>query len=197
MILIFIVFCFVLIELVQSNRVETTTSLNNYRKKSNHNRNKANKRQEKPEKSIKIPSSDEPDFDLIPTTTILSQIVFSVTNTPFTTHRASNFMQLTAIVGQNVILPCAVRNLGVYNILWLRVKDGDVLAFDNMTITQDPRIKFAKKSHNESNLLIESVKLSDSGEYACQINTQSVKSKLINLSVLSNFLMKVVLLNFH
>ncbi len=96
---------------------------------------------------------------------------------------------LTVILGQNALLSCTVRNLGSHNILWLRVKDGDVLAYDDMLITQDPRIRLIKKNQNESSLFIQGVKLSDSGEYACQINTQFVKSKFINLIILSNFIL--------
>jgi hypothetical protein len=95
---------------------------------------------------------------------------------------------LTVILGQNALLSCTVRNLGSHNILWLRVKDGDVLAYDDMLITQDPRIRLIKKNQNESSLFIQGVKLNDAGEYACQINTQSVKSKFINLIILSNYL---------
>jgi hypothetical protein len=94
-------------------------------------------------------------------------------------------VNITAILGHNILLPCAVRNLGVHNILWLRVRDGDVLAFDDMLITLDQRFKLIRKNSNESNLMIEGVKLSDSGEYACQINTPNVKSKFINLIILS------------
>lgn len=85
-----------------------------------------------------------------------------------------------------MVLPCAVRNIGSFKILWLRVKDGDVLAYDDMIITQDSRFSLTRKSVNESNLKIQNVKSIDSGEYACQINTQSLKAKLINLIIMSN-----------
>jgi hypothetical protein len=99
-------------------------------------------------------------------------------------------INVTAILGQSAFLPCAVRNLGTHNLLWLRVKDGDVLAYDDMLITQDQRFKLIKKASNESNLLLQNVKLSDSGEYVCQINTDSVKSKSVNLIILSEFQIK-------
>lgn len=167
--------------------VKNSTSLAN-RKKSNHSRtiksNKASKRQEKTSSLISS-NSDDPDFDFHTTTSVINH-ANNLSN--LNTNRNTQQSQVTAILGQSVVLPCAVRNLGVYNILWLRLKDGDVLAYDNMTITQDQRFSFAKKTVNESNILIERVKLSDSGEYACQINTQNVKSRIINLVVLSNLI---------
>jgi hypothetical protein len=96
-------------------------------------------------------------------------------------------INVTAILGQSAFLPCAVRNLGTHNLLWLRVKDGDVLSYDDMLITQDQRFKLIKKAANESNLLLQGVKLSDAGEYLCQINTDNVKSKSVNLIIMSMF----------
>ncbi len=93
---------------------------------------------------------------------------------------------VTAIVSHNVLLPCAVRNIGSYKILWLRVKDGDVLAYDNLLITQDPRFSLIQNSASESNLFIKNVRESDAGEYACQLNTETLKAKFVNLVVLSN-----------
>ena len=93
------------------------------------------------------------------------------------------YSNVTSILGHSALLTCAVRNLGSYNILWLRVKDGDVLAFDDMLITQDSRFRLVKKSNSESNLIIQAVRSKDAGEYACQINTHQVKSKFVNLIV--------------
>jgi len=94
---------------------------------------------------------------------------------------------VTVIVGHNILLPCAVRNIGSYKILWLRVKDGDVLAYDNLLITQDPRFSLIQNSASESNLFIKNVRGNDAGEYACQLNTETLKAKFVNLIVLSKF----------
>lgn len=156
-----------------------------------------------PSTSKSANSADEPDFDYALGKYQKDQFSYDIANQkshydmssssaglpPVFPQRPPNSIltNLTVILGQNALLSCTVRNLGSHNILWLRVKDGDVLAYDDMLITQDPRIRLIKKNQNESSLFIQGVKLSDSGEYACQINTQYVKSKFINLIILSNF----------
>lgn len=112
----------------------------------------------------------------------LSSILTQTPSLPSSSHLTIN---VTAILGQSAFLPCAVRNIGTYSLLWLRVSDGDVLAVDNMLITQDSRFSLVKKFSNESNLLIQGVKLTDAGEYVCQINTETVKSKIVNLIIFS------------
>jgi len=107
------------------------------------------------------------------------------------------YSNVTSVLGHMAVLTCAVRNLGSYNILWLRVKDGDVLAFDDMLITQDNRFRLVKKSQSESNLIIESVRSKDAGEYACQINTHQVKSKFVNLIVFGKLFNMVVKVSFR
>lgn len=164
-----------LVLLALVNLVFTSNNVN-IRKKSNHHRTKGTKRQEKSVNSI---VAEEPDFDY--NSVILSEPFYENQNS----QRSSNTLYINVILGQDVVLPCTVKNLGSYNILWLRLKDGDVLAYDNITVTQDSRFKLTKKTENESNLMIQEVKLSDSGEYACQINTQNVKSRIVNLIVLS------------
>lgn len=94
---------------------------------------------------------------------------------------------VTVKLGQNTLLTCSVRNIGSFKILWLRVKDGDVLAYDNLLITQDPRFQLIQNSVGESNLFIENAKESDAGEYVCQLNTETLKAKFSNLIVLSNY----------
>jgi hypothetical protein len=94
-------------------------------------------------------------------------------------------VNITTIIGQAATLPCQVKNLGIYQMLWLRIKDGDVIAFDNMLITQDSRFSIDKTT-NESKLILKDVRLSDAGEYACQINTVPFKIKLFQLIILSN-----------
>ena len=171
------------------------------------------RRQEKSVTSVIVLSttqaSNEPDFDDLIIASYYNQNLNEnlheasqqqqqqdVANNDRQSESAENFQALkrnsnaltinvTAILGQSAFLPCAVRNLGTHNILWLRVKDGDVLAFDDMVITQDQRFKLIKKSANESNLLVQNVRLNDAGEYVCQINTESVKSKFVNLIILS------------
>ena len=131
------------------------------RKHQNQRKNASYKRHDENNSFLFVSKENEPDFGSL-------------------IHGYSN---VTSILGQPALLNCAVRNLGSFNILWLRVKDGDVLAFDDMLITQDSRFRLVKKSHSESNLIIHGVRSKDAGEYACQINTPQVKSKFINLIV--------------
>lgn len=123
----------------------------------------------------------EPEFEL---NSVLQ--ASSISNIFDNYQRTPNVEYINAILGQDVVLPCKVKNLGSHNILWLRLKDGDVIAYDNMTVTQDHRFMLEKRFESESNLIIREVKLSDSGDYACQINTPNLKSKIINLMILSN-----------
>ena len=128
----------------------------------------------------------EPDFDYgasvgsLPSSKSSSEYSFGKQQ-----QQSSRLSNVTAVYGHTAMLTCAVRNLGSYNILWLRLRDGDVLAFDDMLITQDTRFRLVKKTPSESNLFIQGVRTTDAGEYACQINTQPVKSKFINLVVFS------------
>jgi hypothetical protein len=141
--------------------------------------------------------ANEPDFEAINSSPFSSQSTTSLTNNPNNQDQESKSpeqpkkahliqMNITAVVGQEAVLPCSVRNLGSHHILWLRVRDGDVLAFDEMMITQEPRFRVEKKTPTQSNLVISNIQPRDAGEYACQINTNSVKSKFINLIILSN-----------
>ncbi|CAF0723143.1 unnamed protein product [Brachionus calyciflorus] len=143
-------------------------------------RPKGTKRQEKSLSSL-IP--EEPEFEY--NSIILSDPFYNLFDNQ-NSQRFPNTLYISVILGQDVVLPCSVKNLGLYNILWLRLKDGDVLAYDNITVTQDSRFKLTKKTEYESNLMIQETKLSDTGEYACQINTQNVKSRIINLMVLKS-----------
>lgn len=169
------------------------------RKNKSNKSNKSNKRQEKVYSSSvhsKLVNLNEPEFDsynMLPqiSSSSSSSVSGGVYDEPIVSFmeavssRISNSLNMSVMLGQNVVLPCAVKNIGSFKILWLRVRDGDVLAYDDMIISQDPRFSLSRKSVNESNLKIQSVKASDSGEYACQINTQSLKAKLINLIIMT------------
>lgn len=130
-----------------------------------------------PKKSVEnIVTSSEPEF-MIPDTP--GSVPARRSNDALS--NVSN--NITSKLGHNALLPCSVRNIGSYKILWLRVRDGDVLAYDNMLITQDPRFSLIQNSASESNLFIKGVRIDDSGEYACQLNTKKSKTKFVNLVV--------------
>jgi len=56
-----------------------------------------------------------------------------------------------------------------------------------LLITQDPRFSLIQNSASESNLFIKNVRGNDAGEYACQLNTETLKAKFVSLIVLSKF----------
>jgi hypothetical protein len=172
--------------------IQPTSQLNNkivQHKKLNKasNPNKTNKRQEKQHNIASQFTYDlEPEFELPPSKSHYleyeQELVYD--GTTRTSDLKVKITNMTAILGQNALLSCRVRNIGSYQILWLRVRDGDVLALDNMIVTQDSRFSIIRNSVNESNLFIQGIRLSDSGEYACQLNTHMPKFKLINLAIL-------------
>jgi hypothetical protein len=177
-ILLFLILVILVFIQVEASKV---TNANN-RKKNNHQRGlKSNKGTKRQEKSLNSILPEEPDFDYNSINAV--DTIYNALNENLNSQR--NVLYITSLLGQDVVLPCSVKNLGLYNTLWLRLKDGDVLAYDNMTVTQDNRFRLIKKTDTESNLMIKEAKLSDSGEYACQINTQSVKSRIVSLMVLS------------
>jgi len=69
-----------------------------------------------------------------------------------------------AAIGERVILPCQVKDLGSYVMVWQ--KGQDVLSAKSIMVTADPRIKLV----NHHNLQIRSIKLSDAGDYQCKIH---------------------------
>lgn len=161
-----------IIETAHHNGTSMRRKSNKSYKSGSKNSNSNNKRQQPVINSKLVSNLNEPEFDAH---------IFEPTKT--------YAVNISVMLGQNVVLPCAVRNIGSFKILWLRVKDGDVLAYDDMIITQDSRFSLNRKNLNESNLRIQSVKSTDSGEYACQINTQSLKAKLVNLIIMSRLLL--------
>jgi hypothetical protein len=69
-----------------------------------------------------------------------------------------------AAIGERIILPCQVKDLGQYVMVWQ--KGQDVLSAKSIMVTADPRIKLV----NHHNLQIRSIKLSDAGDYQCKIH---------------------------
>ncbi|XP_056021894.1 lachesin-like isoform X2 [Ostrea edulis] len=89
---------------------------------------------------------------------------------------------VTAIVGDTVTLPCSIKELENYKVMWLdhRMK---TLTLETRRIIADERITIERPHISDWNLFIHGVELSDAGKYMCQINTVPVKIKYIVLSV--------------
>ncbi|CRK89241.1 CLUMA_CG003000, isoform A [Clunio marinus] len=83
-----------------------------------------------------------------------------------------------AVVGDTIVLPCKVKNLGSYILLWRR--SAAVLTAANFMVTRDVRLTMV----DGFNLQISSVKISDAGDYVCQIGGQEPKDQIHTLEIL-------------
>jgi len=85
-------------------------------------------------------------------------------NQPVISSRAE---KLVAREGESVSLPCEVKDLGSYVILW---KKGiaTILYAGSLQVLKEPRMKQSKDA-----LLISDLKMSDAGEYTCQVSYSS------------------------
>ncbi|XP_063708471.1 limbic system-associated membrane protein [Culicoides brevitarsis] len=83
-----------------------------------------------------------------------------------------------AIIGDTIILPCKVQDLGSYILLWRR--GSSVLTAATLMITRDPRLKLV----DGYNLQISDVKIQDAGDYVCQIGDQESKDQVHTLEIL-------------
>ncbi|CAL4224777.1 unnamed protein product, partial [Meganyctiphanes norvegica] len=85
---------------------------------------------------------------------------------------ASNQINITAITGQTVTLPCRVSNLRDKTLSWIRTRDLTVLAVDLIKVSTDTRIRVVHNEGTEEWVLeIRNVVSEDSGRYECQVNT--------------------------
>lgn len=83
-----------------------------------------------------------------------------------------------AVVGDTIVLPCKVNNLGSYILLWRR--GAAVLTAANLMVTRDTRLQMVEGF----NLQISDVKISDAGDYVCQIGDQEPHDQIHTLEIL-------------
>ncbi|CAL4068091.1 unnamed protein product [Meganyctiphanes norvegica] len=95
-------------------------------------------------------------------------------------------INVTAIPGQTVTLPCRVMNLYDKTVSWIRSRDLTVLAVDRIKVSTDARIAVIHQEESEDwQLEIRGVGPEDAGGYDCQINTYPKISTKVNLIVLT------------
>ncbi|CAG9807795.1 unnamed protein product [Chironomus riparius] len=83
-----------------------------------------------------------------------------------------------AVVGDTIVLPCKVKNLGSYVLLWRR--GAAVLTAQNLMVTRDARFKMI----DGYNLQISNVRVTDAGDYVCQIGDVEPRDQVHTLEIL-------------
>ncbi|KAK4881415.1 hypothetical protein RN001_004734 [Aquatica leii] len=92
--------------------------------------------------------------------------------------------EIQAKTGQTILLPCTVRNLRDKVVSWIRTKDLHILTSGSLTFSADNRFESVSSSQtNFWGLRVRGVRLTDSGRYECQVNTDPKMSLAINLTV--------------
>ena len=82
------------------------------------------------------------------------------------------------MVGDTIVLPCKVKNLGSYVLLWRR--GAAVLTAQNLMVTRDARFKII----DGYNLQISNVRITDAGDYVCQIGDVEPRDQVHTLEIL-------------
>ncbi|RZF46093.1 hypothetical protein LSTR_LSTR004806 [Laodelphax striatellus] len=82
------------------------------------------------------------------------------------------------VIGDTILLPCAVTDLGTYVVLWRR--GISVLTADRMMVTRDPRFKLQEGF----NLQLSNVMPQDAGDYVCQIGDGDNRDQIHTVEIL-------------
>ena len=105
---------------------------------------------------------------------VLMKNVTAFSQLPHLEHTSTNNLH-SAEEGDEVRLPCTVRNQGNNTVLWTKSHPGgdNVLTVNKVRVTPDTRVNLI---HNEGGevyiLLISNLTVADSGLYSCELNTQ-------------------------
>lgn len=91
-------------------------------------------------------------------------------------------MNITAVAGTTAVLPCTITGIGDHQVAWVDHRK-KLLTVSDKRIIQDPRISIERPYTKDWNLHIRNVRVNDSGEYLCQINTKPVKSMKLLLTI--------------
>ncbi|KAK9704279.1 Immunoglobulin I-set domain [Popillia japonica] len=91
--------------------------------------------------------------------------------------------EIQAIAGQTIVLPCTVRNLGDKVVSWIRTRDLHILTSGAVTFTADGRFEAVYSHVDFWGLRIRGVRITDTGQYECQVNTDPKMNFALNLTV--------------
>ncbi|XP_065344709.1 lachesin-like [Cloeon dipterum] len=83
-----------------------------------------------------------------------------------------------AVLGDTLVLPCEIQNVGNYVVLWRR--GGDVLTAREIMVTRDQRFRLVEGY----NLEIRNVMPQDAGDYVCQISAKDNKDLVHTVEIL-------------
>ncbi|BFY98121.1 hypothetical protein BsWGS_01161 [Bradybaena similaris] len=83
---------------------------------------------------------------------------------------------------ETAVLPCSVKFLGRHQVVWTD-QWSTLLTYEDRRIIDDERLSVERPFTKDWNLHIREVKYKDQGLYNCQINTNPVKIKTVNLKV--------------
>ncbi|OTF74260.1 Immunoglobulin domain containing protein [Euroglyphus maynei] len=95
---------------------------------------------------------------------------------------------VTAVLGRNALLECSVENLGPYNkVAWLKMDSSNseptVLTIGLDTLFGERKYRVTQNSDRQWFLHIKHVRISDRGNYMCQVNAKNMISQVGHLDV--------------
>uniref|UniRef100_A0A0A9XXI1 Lachesin n=1 Tax=Lygus hesperus TaxID=30085 RepID=A0A0A9XXI1_LYGHE len=98
-----------------------------------------------------------------------------VTSSPRFVTKGQNYR---VVIGDTLVLPCEVENLGSYVLLWRR--GASVLTADKIMVTRDTRFRLV----DGFNLEISNVAPQDAGDYVCQIGDGDNRDQIHTVEIL-------------
>ena len=93
----------------------------------------------------------------------------------------------TTVLGRNALLECSVENLGPYKVAWLKMDSSNseptVLTIGLDTLFGERKYRVTQNSDRQWFLHIKHVRISDRGNYMCQVNAKNMISQVGHLDV--------------
>ncbi|XP_044743903.1 lachesin-like [Chrysoperla carnea] len=83
-----------------------------------------------------------------------------------------------AVIGDTLLLPCEVENLGTYVLIWRR--GSSIVTAGNLMVTRDRRFRLM----NGYNLQVRDVGPQDAGDYVCQIGDRETRDQIHTVEIM-------------